>query len=396
MSRNSSTSSSSGHANTILLVVTLLVIVLAAEIVLRVAYHPENLGSVIRYHPVLGWALDPNASLVSVDSQRKLHYRIDVNSLGMRERELSLDKTRGRYRVLVLGDSFVFGTGLDAGERFSDVLDHALPDEVEVINGGVPGWGTDQEVLFYESSLRRLRPDLVVLTFLGQNDVVNNGLRGPLIEVGTKPRFVCEGESLRLEPPAPPAKISFAAATRRVLRKSRLLLFVKRRFDMRKYQHHASEDPRYVTHGYEANRHLSHWSVYDVRGGDAIEGAWCVTERLLDRLARDCAEDSAELLVVAFPSKVEVDAPWRDEMMRRTGVDTAHMDFALPYRRLKRYCVNRGIPLRYPLAEFHEAAQNQPLFFDHDAHPNAAANALVADLLRDAVFSSLAHARPQG
>ena len=384
---------SSGRANALLLVVTLLVLVVATEITLRFVYHPEFLGSVIRFDPVLGWSLDPGSSLMSVDSQRDLRYRIGVNSLGLRDREHSLDKPRGIHRVLVLGDSFVFGVGLDAGERFSDLLDRSLPDDVEVINAGVPGWGTDQEMLFYESSLRRLQPDVVVLTFLGQNDVVNNGLRGPLIEVGTKPRFVCEGDSLRLEAPTPPAKLSFGARTKRVLRKSRLLLFIKRRFDMRSYQHHVVEDPRFVIHGYEANRHLSHWSVYDVRGGEAIDGAWCVTERVLERLASDCREDSAELVVLAFPAKVEVDEPWRTEMMRRTGVDPANMDFVLPYRRLASFCAARGIEYHYPVQAFHAAAQKEPLFFDHDAHPNHAANALTAELLRDVVASSLSHAR---
>ncbi len=391
MARNHSLSSSTGRANAILLLVTVFVLAVAAELTLRLVYHPEFLGSVIHYDPLLGWSLEPNASLVSVDSQRGLRYRIDVNSLGLRDRKLALEKPRDTRRVLILGDSFVFGVGLNGGERFSDLLDRSLPDHVEVINGGVPGWGTDQEMLFYESSLRRLRPDVVVLAFLGQNDVVNNGLRGPLIEVGTKPRFVCDGETLRLEPPTPPTRLSFSARARRTLRKSRLLLWVKRRFDMREYQHHAVEDPRFVTHGYEANRHLSHWSVYDVRGGEAIDGAWCVTERVLERLAADCREDSAELVVLAFPAQIEVDEPWRAEMMKRTGVDPIHMDFARPYQRLAAFCAARGIEYHYPIEEFRAAAQKEPLYFEHDAHPNVAANALVAELLRDVVASSLDH-----
>lgn len=386
-------SSSAGRANAILLIVTLIVLLLAAEITLRAVYHPEFLGSVIRYDPLLGWSLEPNSSLMSVDTQRDFRYRINVNSYGLRDREHDLEPAPGVHRVLILGDSFVFGVGLNNGERFSDLLDRSLPDDVEVINAGVPGWGNDQEMLFYESELRRLKPDLVVLTFLGQNDVINNALPGPLIEVGTKPRFVCEGDSLRLEPPVTPAALSFSARTKRVLRKSRLLLFVKRRLDMREYQHHAVEDPRFTPHGFEANRHLSHWSVYDARGGEAIEGAWCVTERILERLANDCAEDSAELLVFAFPAKVEVDRPWCDEMMRRTGVDPANMDFALPYRRLSSFCAARGIQYYYPIDDFHTAAQSDTLFFDHDAHPNVAGNALAAGLLRDVIASSLSHAR---
>lgn len=385
--------SSAGRANAILLAITLIVLVVAAEIVLRVVYHPEFLGSVIRYDPLLGWSLEPNSSLVSVDSQRGLRYRIDVNSNGLRDRDVPVAKQDGRKRVLILGDSFAFGVGLNAGERFSDLLDGMLEDDVDVVNAGVPGWGTDQEMLFYESSLRGFKPDVVVLAFTGQNDVVNNGLRSPLVEVGTKPRFVCASDSLVLELPVPPAKLSMALRTKRFLRKSRLLLFVKRRFEMRDYQHHAVEDPRIVTHGYEANRHLSHWSVYDVRGGEAIEGAWCVTERLLARLAADCREDSAQLVVFAIPCEVEVDGAWRAEMIQRTGVAAENMDFSLPYRRLAGVCDSQGVEFRYPVDEFHAAARQHPLYFEHDAHPNVAANALIAGLLRDVVTSSLAHAQ---
>lgn len=386
-------SSSTGRANTILLLVTLIALVIAAEIALRIVYHPEFLGSVIRYDPLLGWSLEPNSSLVSVDSQRGFRYRIDVGAHGLRDREVPIEKPAGRKRVLILGDSFAFGVGLNNGERFSDLLGEMLPDDVEVINAGVPGWGTDQEMLFYETTLRRLQPDVVVLEFTGQNDVVNNGLRSPLVEVGTKPRFVCAGDSLALELPTPPAKLSVASRAKRFLRKSRLLLFVKRRFEMRDYQHHAVEDPRFVTHGYEANRHLSHWSVYDVRGGEAIDGAWCVTERLLARLAADCRQDSADLVVFAIPCEVEVDEVWRAEMMQRTGVAAENMDFLLPYRRLAGICVSQGIEFRYPIDEFQSAKQKQPLYFEQDAHPNIAANALVAGLLRDVVTSSLAQAR---
>lgn len=375
-----------------MLLVTLVVLFVAAEITLRLFYHPEFLGSVIQYDPTLGWSLTPGASLVSVDSQRDFRYRIDVNSLGFRDREVDVKKPDGVRRVLVLGDSFVFGVGLKNEERFSDMLQRMLPDDVQVINCGVPGWGTDQEMLFYETSLRRLKPDLVLLTFLMQNDVVNNALAGPLIEVGTKPRFLCSGDGLTMEAAVPPAKLSFGLRAKRWLRKSRLLLFVKRRFDMREYRHHVEEDPRFLTHGYESHRHLSHWSVYDMRGGDAIDDAWCVTERVLTRLAKDCRTDSAELMVLAFPSKPEVDEPWRAEMMRRTGVDPAHVDFAQPYRKLEPLCAQLGVAYYYPIDTFRSAAGSDTLFFDHDAHPNARANALVASLLRDALAPWVAHA----
>lgn len=383
--------SSAGRANALLLATTILVLIVGAEIALRIAYHPENLGTVIRYDDLLGWSLVPGATFISHDTGRGLHYRIDVNSIGLRDDEVVMPKPKGRKRVLILGDSIAFGSGVEAHERFSDLLKHELPDDTDVINAGVPGWGNDQELLFYERDLRRLEPDVVVLAFTANNDVVNNELRGPLIEEGTKPRFRCVAGVLTLEPAANPVVVAETASVRirKVLRKSRLLLFVKRRIDMRHYKQHAQEDPSLAHAGYEADRHLSHWSVYDTRGGVAIDTAWEVTDCILARLAGVCREDSIRLIVFAFPLKVEVDRPWRDDIIQRTGTDAAHLDFMRPYRRMQSICVREGIEFVYPLDAFEHALTGGPLYFERDSHPNAHAHAVAAGVLHDVLVHAL-------
>jgi hypothetical protein len=383
--------SSAGRANALVLVLTVAALLAGAEIVLRVVYHPENLGTVIRYDPLLGWSLIPNATFISHDTGRGLHYRMDINSIGLRDGEVVMPKPKGRKRVLILGDSIAFGSGVEAGERFSDLVQLELPGDVDVVNAGVPGWGNDQELLFYERDLRQLQPDIVVLEFTANNDVVNNELRGPLIEEGTKPRFRCVDGVLTLEPPAEPVVVAETARGRakKVLRKSRLLLFVKRRIDMRHYKQHVQEDPSLAHAGYEADRHLSHWSVYDTRGGVAIETAWNVTDCIFARLAEACRADSARLIVFAFPLKVEVDRPWRDDLIRHTGTSAEHMDFMMPYRRMEAICARDGIEFVYPFEAFRHALDGGPLYFERDSHPNARAHAVAAEVLRDALVPAL-------
>lgn len=391
MSDRSTLHPSAGRANAFLLAATVVVLLLGAEAVLRVVYHPENLGTVIRYDTLLGWSLAPGTTLISNDPGRDLHYRMDINSIGLRDDEVVVPKPQGRKRVLILGDSIAFGSGVEARQRFSDLLKHELPGDADVVNAGVPGWGNDQELLFYERDLRSLDADVVVLEFTANNDVVNNELRGPLIEEGTKPRFRCNGGVLTLEPPAVPVAVAETAGARvkKVLRRSRLLLFVKRRLDMRHYRQHAREDPSLAHAGYEADRHLSHWSVYDTRGGVAIDTAWEVTDCILARLAEVCREDSVRLIVFAFPLKIEVDRPWRDEIMHRTGTDAVHMDFLRPYRRMQAICEREGIEFVYPLDVFEHARDSGPLYFEHDSHPNVHAHAVAADVLRDVLVPAL-------
>ena len=370
--------SHTGRANVAVLVTTTVVLLIGAELVLRALYHPQYVGSVIRYDPVLGWSLKPNARLVSNDPDRGFHSHIQTNALGLRERAVAAKKRPGVRRVLIIGDSVVFGSGLETQDRFSDVLGRALADKAEVINAGIPGWGNDQEMLFYERTLRSLRPDVVVLTITANNDVVNNALDDALFEGGTKPRFVAEGDSLRMIPPAAAPPVGLGARCKRFLRKSRLLLFVKHRLAQREVTQRVREDVVYAPHGYESFRHLSHWSVYDTRGSDAIAAAWTVTERILLRFASDCRADSARFLVFAMPLKLEMDAAWRAEMIRRTGVDAASLDFELPYRRLAAFCADNGIEFHYPREEFVASASAGPLYFERDSHPNARGNAITA------------------
>jgi hypothetical protein len=379
--------SSSGRANAIVLVFTVLSLLIAGELALRVAYHPEIVRSIIRYDALLGWSLEPGAHMVTDVTERGLRTHLDVNALGLRERDIAR-RDAHRRRVLIMGDSVVFGSGLEANERFSDLIGAELGDSFEVVNAGVPGWGNDQELLLYETSLRPLDADVVVLTFTGSNDVVNNALAGALLEGGTKPRFDLSGDSLVLTPPAPRPGPDRVTRFKHLLRKSRLLVFVNRRLQRRAYRHRTHEDAVHEYHGFEAYRHLSHWSAYDTRGGEAIASAWKVTEAIIARFEEDCRADSAAFLVFAFPSKLEVDDAWREKLVRETAVDGSHIDRGLPYRRLAAFCASRDMAFFYPIDEFRAAARTAPLYFEGDSHPNPRANALAAGLLSPLIQQS--------
>jgi hypothetical protein len=74
--------------------------------------------------------------------------------------------------VLVLGDSYVWGFGATQEELFTERQVYRTDDEL--INGGVSGYGTDQEYLFYLREGQKFDVDEVVLAFTLINDVTNN------------------------------------------------------------------------------------------------------------------------------------------------------------------------------------------------------------------------------
>lgn len=98
---------------------------------------------------------------------------VRINSLGLRGAEI---RPKAGPRVAVFGDSFVFGTGVDEEHTFTAHLERLLrrtAEEYDVVNLGVNGFSTDQELLLFQEMVDRLRPDVVVLVMC-DNDFDGN------------------------------------------------------------------------------------------------------------------------------------------------------------------------------------------------------------------------------
>lgn len=94
------------------------------------------------------------------------------NSLGLKNREVG-PKKRGTYRILVVGDSLVWSGETSSGELYTEVLERRLNSlhgtsaaSFEVINAGIPGYTTFQELEFLRIYGMDMEPDLVVLGFV--------------------------------------------------------------------------------------------------------------------------------------------------------------------------------------------------------------------------------------
>jgi hypothetical protein len=146
----------------------------AIEIMLRIAdlrilrEGSSERSLAYRYDAELGWAPIPNSSAV-VTNARTIHAQ--HNSLGFRDIEVAPD---ARPTVLFVGDSFVWGVDAEADERFTDLLRSRLSD-LNIVNAGVSGYGTDQEYLLLQRLWATIQPAVVVLIFCTDNDRLDNG-----------------------------------------------------------------------------------------------------------------------------------------------------------------------------------------------------------------------------
>jgi hypothetical protein len=149
------------------------------------------------YHPIFGLDVKPNVH----------HNGVTTNSHGTRGPEYSVTKAPGVRRVLLIGDSQVWGYSLPDEYIIDAALRQLLgatpghePErvvhtgKVEVINFGVSGYAIDQTFLKFIVEGIELAPDLVALVVFPENDVIDTGNnRASNIE---KPRFRLAGDEL--------------------------------------------------------------------------------------------------------------------------------------------------------------------------------------------------------
>lgn len=99
----------------------------------------------------------------------------DHGPQGLRNEPVAVPKPAGTFRILVLGDSVAYGYTVARESAFPQALQRRLraqrPD-IEVVNAGVPGYSTYNELQWYRQRGRPLQPDLVLVA-LCLNDVVN-------------------------------------------------------------------------------------------------------------------------------------------------------------------------------------------------------------------------------
>ena len=122
-----------------------------------------------QYDSLLGWAQNPGTSVTFAG--RDYSVNVEINSQGLRDQEYSIDKS-SKKRMLILGDSFGWGFGVEVNERFSEVIEERHPDW-EIINASVSGYGTDQQFLYLRERGVTYKPDAVVLVMSG-TDFHNN------------------------------------------------------------------------------------------------------------------------------------------------------------------------------------------------------------------------------
>jgi hypothetical protein len=157
----------------LMLAITLVLLEVGARWVLGL--HPLSTDTTVwTDHPSRGWVHQPEASEIFV--RLGFAQPIQINSRGLREREIGYEQTPGTQRVLVIGDSGVAGFEVPQETVFTRIAEQELQArgvDVEIVNAGCRGYGTDQALLFLREEGMKYHPDVVLYQW-ASNDPDDN------------------------------------------------------------------------------------------------------------------------------------------------------------------------------------------------------------------------------
>jgi lysophospholipase L1-like esterase len=270
--------------------------------------------------PDLGWSLRPNASGHHTE---EAVVPIQINAAGMRDRRgYTLSKPSAAFRVAILGDSFAEAMQVPLEESFAWHLERDLKEAgcvgsrpIEILNFGVQGYGTAQELLTWRLRASAYRPDVAVLLFYTGNDLYNNHRKLNPTNADAAPYFVLDPANGKLElQPALAKPGALREAWAAMARHSRLAQFLTDTF----YKTTRTATPKNTA---EFGENYIDKLIYGPPKHPAMQEAWAVTEALLP-VFRSEVEGSGTRFVLALASsgmQVHPDSATRTGFLEFTG-----------------------------------------------------------------------------
>jgi lysophospholipase L1-like esterase len=264
-----------------------------------------------QYDAELGVSLIPNMKVTH--SRGCFTGVVETNRWGFRDRDRMLEKTPGEFRIALIGDSVVEGVHVNPDQVMNIQMEKLLQQKgyksVEVMDFGIEGIGTTQELIMYKERIRQFHPDLVVLT-VSDNDIMNNSstLQPKSYGIHT---WYCPYYNLDAG-----GNLVFQPVQHRPL--NGLITFLDRHSYLAYYIErvwYRADLPLYKWHGMPV--------YFGSYSNDPLDpewqSAWTVTEKVMARMRDTVEADGAKFVVVPWSNFSDIDPDWRQFLTKQFG-----------------------------------------------------------------------------
>ena len=320
---------------------------------------------------VLGHGQKPGATCLFPSSEWNVTVR--VNSLGLRGGELPAQKPA--LRVLMLGDSFTQGYGVEENQTFSSLLEARLRTDgldAEVINAGVVSYSPIVEYLYLKTRGLALKPDVVVLNF-DMSDVQDDFYyeRAATFGPGGLPVAIASGTTAQ--------DSGGALGSIRNLR----VVGLFRSLIERLYLSFEPADEPSLAGMYDVE-----YDRYAItrQGGEKLAADWARSLKYIKLAAGLSREHNVTFVLATYPYGHQV-SPTEWGEGRHTFNFVAGKAYGDgPEKVLSSFAGQEGIPFVGMFPAFANASGG-PFYYGHDGHFNAAGHAVAAQALYSGLTS---------
>jgi hypothetical protein len=352
---------------------------------------------------------------------------VRINSDGLRDREHTKVKPPETFRIAVVGDSYAEAFQVAREKAFWSVMERRLQDcpalrgrRVEVINFGVSGYGTAQELITLREKVWEYSPDVVLLALTTNNDVLDNSRALKLAD--EIPYFTLRDGQLVLDNSFRDARsfqlrdsalnrtgrwlrdrLRFVQAVHlaQVALKSRLDAWRDRRRDAQDTQKESNAQPPAPTsapqqQGAPTDEFGAANVVYREPSDDTWRDAWAVTEKLVATMNAEVRGRGARFILVTLSNGIQVypEPSARKAFADRLGVE----DLFYPERRFRALGEREGFPVFNLAPELQHLADERKLFLHGfgrelgNGHWNEDGHRIAGEMLAENLCDLLARA----
>src|SRR5437763_1131755 len=345
---------------------------------------------------------------------------VRINSDGLRDREHWKIKPLNTFRIAVLGDSFVEALQVPFEESFCYLIEQQLRScparaghDVEVINFGVSGYGTAQELITLRSEVWQYSPDLVLLAVTTNNDISDNSQA--LKKTNQIPYFVLRDERLveddsLLQTRSFQSRNNFLGQVGRWFRDhSRVVQAIQQAGFTVRVMREQRAAAKSAQVGKPSDAPQGAMTPADELGVDNLVyrepsdpvwiEAWQVTEQLIKTMRNEVESKGAVFAVMTLsnPPQVLPASASREAFLQRVGAK----DIFYPDNRIAQFCRHESIAVETLAPAMQQYAQQNNLMLHGfgkeigNGHWNVAGHHIAGQLAADEICKLLATRKSQ-
>ena len=164
------------YLNILVSVCAVMVVLMLFEIFLQINHHKSSTNHSDSLTMPEEWKLR-EVTVAGAKYAKYWHGKLHVyDEVGFRRTTPFPPKQADRCRIMVVGDSLTYGTGVDANDAYPQVIETELSKQyrVEVLNLGLCGFQSEEILEVIATYAPRLQPDLIVYGMC-QNDFLESG-----------------------------------------------------------------------------------------------------------------------------------------------------------------------------------------------------------------------------